>query len=637
MANAKLLAPVLLYLSLALALLAEANDDRLPGRELLLLQDIPMVITAAKVAQPVLESPSAITVLTEEDIRRYGITSFSDIMRNVPGVDIISMSYADRNIGIRGLNQTGAGKILALVDNRPINIDPYGEVRWEFLPVSIDEIERIEIIRGPGSALYGANAFDGVINIITKKFSSGAKIATHVNHFGKLGVFAVHSSMHGNLSNRMLMGRSIFSGWDDEEKDAGERRILDAEMKYAIGDLSALHLSGGIRNDGFDMTEVSGYGSESGDATPSYIKMDYMGPSLNCHLIWDWSNTSTQVMEDNYKLSHDVLDFELQHSLLSLSRNSIIWGLNFQFAQEESDIIGGKRRQSLIAGYFQDQIRLFNNLTLTTGLRYDRHQLAGSNLSPRFSVVYSPGLRHAMRASAGQAFRNPPFIHSYTSLDMDTSIPMLPYPVPVKVRGNKQLEPEQMTSFELGYRGVINPRFKGEIDLFFNRINGLTRFDVADTYDKDVLFPGSPGGIIPSMISAFNVGDVEAKGGEVSANFSLTRWLSANANYSYQYLTDRQTGEEMKSAPRHKLNSGFCINAGPSLLVSLFANHVDRTVWEGKEVKPYTLLNAVAKYKVRDLEFTFSVSNLLNNRYVEHPAGDEIGRSAVLSMIYEMR
>ena len=126
-----------------------------------------VVITAGRVGQPILESPSSITVLTREDIRRYGMTGLANILRNVQGVDVMSISASEQNVGIRGFNDLPSSKILSLFDSNPIYWEFYGLTTWGSLPVSLDEIERIEIIRGPGSALYGTNAFEGVINIIT--------------------------------------------------------------------------------------------------------------------------------------------------------------------------------------------------------------------------------------------------------------------------------------------------------------------------------------------------------------------------------------------------------------------------------------------------------------------------------------
>jgi len=214
---------------------------------------------------------------------------------------------------------------------------------------------------------------------------------------------------------------------------------------------------------------------------------------------------------------------------------------------------------------------------------------------------------------------------------------MIPVPISLKVRGNEDLAPEKLRSIEFGYRGIFNPKFEGEVDVFFNKINGLIDFGAVETYAQDSLFPGLPGEVIPSLISGLNVGDSDVRGGEISMELLPIRWISANTNYSYQYVTNSKTGERIESAPRHKLNSGLYVELKRGFLISLYANYVDETVWEGEKIDPYILLNFVIKYKLNNLELTCSVSNLLNNRHLEHPAGKEIGRSVILGLVYQIR
>jgi outer membrane receptor protein involved in Fe transport len=293
--------------------------------------------------------------------------------------------------------------------------------------------------------------------------------------------------------------------------------------------------------------------------------------------------------------------------------------------------------QNLWAIYIQDQFKLSRAFTLTAGLRYDKHPLTGSNRSPRGSIVYSPWAGHAFRVSAGKAFRNPPLMYSYASqVSYQTSVPLLPEPVDVKIGGTEDLAPEWMTSFELGYQGTFGVRLRGGIDLFYNKLEGLTTVSTTETYAENALFPGSPGGIIPSEISVINDLDAEAYGGEVFADFSVTRWLSAYGNYSYQKIIDSKTEEEIRSAPRHKINSGLRLGMGKNFLISVFANYVDKTLWENMELDPYMMLNSMISYKMGAVEARLSVSNILNDRHLEHPQGGEIGRFMVLSLTYHI-
>ncbi|MFC1713020.1 TonB-dependent receptor plug domain-containing protein [Candidatus Poribacteria bacterium] len=613
----------------------EQSDVPSPRRELLLMEEIPVVVvTPAKVAQPILESPSTIAVLTKEDIRRYGMTSFSDILRNVPGVDVMSVSSTGRNISMRGLNEVAASRILSLVDGRPIYVDFYGITTWELLPVSMDDIERIEVVRGPGSALYGANAFDGVVNVITNPTPAvSTRMTATVDHSGELGGSIFHRGEAGDLNYNGSGLWNKISGWDDEDEDAEENKVFNGRLQYSVDDTSTLSLWGGIQDSRGDLGTTSALAPRKHDTATNYLRMDYVRSSLISQACWRrFSGNVEFENSSSYWLESDTLDISLQHSFHLLDSNFITWGLDYRLNQVESDALDAWHSQSLLAGYVQDQLRLSESLNLTTGLRYDRHPLTGNNFSPRGSIVYSPAIGHALRASAGRAFRNPPFLYSYLSMDYEMPIPMLTQPINVEIRGNRDVAPEWVTSLELGYHGVFGARLKGSVDIFFNQINGLTDFINTETYDEDALFPGSPGGVIPAEVSVHNNRDADALGGELTADLSISQRLSARANYSYQHIVDSKTDERVRSTPMHKLNPGLCVEIGHNLLVNLFANYVGKTIWDGVELEPYILLNSVVSYRAKSIEIGLSISNLLNDRHLENPEGDEVGRSVVLSL-----
>ena len=618
-----------------------ADDALIPKRELLLFEEIPVVVTPAKVEQTILESPSTIAVLTKDDIRRYGITSFSDILRNIPGVDVLSVSHTDRNIGIRGSSQFVPSTILAFVDSLPAYLHFYGMTQWEFLPISMDEIERIEIVRGPGSALYGANAFSGIINIITDPALAavGTKVTTRVDQLGKFSGSIVHGGAVSNLDYKASAGWNKISGWDDENTNTAESKRLNGHLKYAINDRSSLHLSGGAQSDLYDFRppEISEFGAVRDDETINYLKVDYDRSDLRGHIFWHRHSSVPELeLGTGFKFESDSVDAEIQHSFQPGDSSFITWGLNYRFNWIDSEALSGQHSQNMWAGYIQDQVRLSTALSLTAGLRYDRHPLTGNNISPRSSIVYSPVTGHAFRASVGRAFQNPPFVYSYISMNYKTSVPMLPVPIYVELQGNRELSPEWVTSHELGYQGIFGNRFRGGIDIFFNKLYGLIEVVESETYAENALFPGSPGGVIPAKMSIHNNRDAKIRGGEVTAEFSVTRWLTTYANYSYQRTTDSGTGKRIESAPQHKLNSGLCVKPGRGFLFSVFANYVDGIVWDDTEIDPYTMLNSVVSYSPlgESLDITLSVSNLLNDKHIEHPEGAEVGRSMILRLMY---
>jgi outer membrane receptor protein involved in Fe transport len=216
------------------------------------------------------------------------------------------------------------------------------------------------------------------------------------------------------------------------------------------------------------------------------------------------------------------------------------------------------------------------------------------------------------------------------------STPVFPAPINVEVMGNKDLVPERITSFEFGYQGRLGARLRGGVDLFFNKLDDLIFFGVTDTYNKDYLFPGSPGGIIPRIVSTLNKDDIKTHGGEIAASYSIAKWLSAYVNYSYQYVTDSRTGERIESAPQHKINPALRIKPGKSHLVNLFANYVSRTHHDNEEIETCIMHNFAISCELGGNEIGLSVSNILDNKHLEHPDGNEIGRSMILSLMHRI-
>ena len=616
------------------------QDSSTPMRELLLMQDIPVVvITAAKVEQPILESPSTITVLIKKDIERYGMTSVTDILRNVPGVYAVSLSATDRNVGIRGLNELASSRILSLVDGMPVYMDFYGLTSWEALPVAIEEIERIEIIRGPGSALYGANAFDGIINIITDSSlkNLGTRMTTKLDHSGRLSGSMVQGDRYDNVSYKASLGWDSISGWDGEDSSEGGNRRFSGHLRYNINDDSDVRLYGNLAEHQGKVTGLHSFEPIAFDTREGNLKFAYVRSGLRIHSFYRGITSEGSISGiDLFHLENDSIDSEIQHSFRPVSRNFITWGINHRFNQIDSNILGGLRRQNIWAAYMQDQVRLCRCLNLTAGLRYDRHPLTGDNFSPRASFVYSPKREHALRASLGRAFRNPAFVHSYMDLDYLLSMPPFPEPIDIKIHGDAELSPEWITSLEIGYHGRFGSRIRGGLDIYLNRIQDLIDFDLSEYYAEDALFPGSPGGVIPSLISVSNELGIDALGGEAEIDVFITSWLSAYANYSYQYMEDSETGEELDDTIQHKVNPALSIRPGKNILVSLFANYVSGIVEEGTEVDPYIMLNSVVSYTLGTAKIGLSVSNLLNDKHLEHPDGNEIGRSMILSLTYQI-
>ena len=178
------------------------------SEELELLKEEETVSIATRHEQPISQAPSNVYVITDEDIRHSGATDIPTILRRVPGLDVMQVTGADFNVSARGDNQLFANKILVMVDGRSIYIDGQGLVFWKSLPVTLPEIKRIEVLKGPASVVYGFNAFDGVINIITKSAQDmkGTTLQFGGGELGTISSSAVQAGSAGKLDYRLSIG-----------------------------------------------------------------------------------------------------------------------------------------------------------------------------------------------------------------------------------------------------------------------------------------------------------------------------------------------------------------------------------------------------------------------------------------------
>ena len=619
----------------------KASSEVTPMRELL-LWEIPTVITAAKREQPMIESPSTINVITTEQIRESGVTNLADILRLAPGIDVLSLSISDPNVSARGLNGPRSDKMLVLVDGRSVYLDFFGVTLWTSLPIVAEDIKQIEIIRGPGSALYGANAFAGVVNIITKspKALAGTRIKIEGGEFDTYMASVIHADSVGRFDYKLSLGWDRADQWRDKNQ-IGQRDLKgNLQVEYELKPKARATLSAGYDTHiGEAMTRLNLF-KRDGDL--SHCKFNYVQDNLQFQSFW--ARVESNVCQPNLSANDiltDTYDMEIKDVLRLGSRTILTVGGSYRLNTINSDLIDAFHRQNLWAVYLQDEFKPVDKLAITVGARYDHHPLTKNSLTPRGSITYSLTNEHIFRVSAGKAFRNPTFVESYlltsserTLDDLNPQLPEIPFTI--KALGNPALNPEEIITYEVSYQNMLNNRISSNLNFFFNQLDELIEFGTVETYPADFFFEGFPGGVIPSTMSYYNRGKAEALGGEAEVTFYATKWLRGFANYSYQQLTDTLTNQRIKSAPAHKLNGGLRLKFATGITANVVAHYVSQTRWDGVMTDAYTLVNAKLAYAMmtEHAEISVSAFNLFNNKHREHPLGDEIGRRITAGLTY---
>jgi iron complex outermembrane receptor protein len=508
------------------------------------------------------------------------------------------------------------------IDGRSVNGDFLNLTFWHELPISLNEIDRIEIVRSPASALFSAVAFSGVIHIITKApedlkgthiyqtAGNAGSYITNLIHAGVADKFGYKLSYEYDRANQ-FPNRPLGRSSDDKGREDFRGNIL-AEYKFTEASKAAL--SAGI--DGFDRDIVPGLGDNlarfSASGGIGFVKFNYSLGDFRFQTYWDRLDmdlrstklpTKVSVLSDSWKS-------EAQYSARLGKQNLLTGGVGYRFSVFDAPLLTGpKRKQHFFDAFLQHEYSPMDNLKLTLGGRVDTHPEAGVHFSPRGSIVYSPWKDHTFRASISRGFRNPTVIENFVNLGI-----LSPFG-PVTVLGDKDLDSEEILSYELGYQTLLLNRLKARIDLFYNKL------------DKLLLGPRSlPSN--PLVLQLFTAGGGSIYGGEIAVEVLFTDWLKGFTNYSFQ---QRNVDWDLLGiGSRHKGNVGLSFTLPKDFEVDLYLN------WAGKGsgfpggVDPYSMVNLRLGYRFELLgtkgSVFFGASNLFNDRHREVPGGDIIER-----------
>ncbi len=606
------------------------------SRELLLFMEVPTVVTATGREQPLTQAPSATTVITADEIRQSGATSIPDLLRTVPGLDFFRTSASNVSIAARGFNRQDLARMQVLVDGLSVYEDVLNQIYWHQIPLPLEEIDRIEIVRSPATALYGDKAFAGVVQIITK--SPEALKGTHfVGTGGDAGTWIgnlIHADVVGNLSYKLSIGYDRTNQFPNPAAGRTSEELGRADTKghfqvnYMLAESSKVSLAAGI--DSFDRREVFAAGplQEVVAGEFGFLKANYSLGDFNVQLSYNRfeGNVSSQLFLQDIAARADVYQAKLQHSL-SLGRTNVLTGgTTYRFLTFDSPgFIGGSKDQHLLAFSLQDEWKVRENLTLTAGVGIDVHPEAGVSASPRASLVYSPWKDHTFRVSVAKAFRNPSVLENFELLPLKI-LPPPPPPLPqtFTILGNRDLAPEEMLSYEVGYQTVIFERLRARLDLFYNQ---LERAIALQRRIFSNLSPRLPP--IQTGSQWINVKDGEGYGGEVGFDVFIAPWLKMFLNYSYQ---EREASVPLVDpAPHHKGNAGFTLSVANGFSVTALVHHVGEPEVPSAGVSPYTLVNLRLGYRFtlygRETELAVQAFNLFNDVHREFPGGDLIGRT----------
>ncbi|MHC4516034.1 MAG: TonB-dependent receptor plug domain-containing protein [Planctomycetota bacterium] len=629
--------------------------------------DDPKPDLATRTDRSIVLSPSSVSVVTGDEVRRSGIRYITDVLRLVPGLEIQRVSSTESNVNARGYNDTSSAAqgMLALVDGRQAYNEFFGNAFWDSLPVNIEGLDRIDVIRGPGSSLYGPNAMHGVVNFVTKSPLQYPEKG-YVSFSTSAGSYESVTSnlVYVTRDTEKHSGIKFSASWDDirqfEPRGDNARDKVFGEIRYekdfSGGDENKEHrleVTGGVSQQKFDVliatvqlspgAAIPTTSFES-DADEAFLKANYTVDGFRAQVSWTGFDTDAvpEAFDAPFTLDLDTIDVDLQYTFELQKGHSVTTGSGYRYSKFETsdpDVANGDHHTNLGWVFVQDEVELTDEVLITAGVRSDWHSEAGQVTSPRFALVWGfdrwetdrgeePGdFRQALRASVGYGFRNPSLRELWFNLPV--TVPGLP---PITVEGNTSLDPEKIRSFEVSYYGWPVRKLRGSVNAYYNLIDDLVVFG-------GVLSGGSIQG------TPMNQDDEEAYGFEIHGEYF---WVeesddardpkdpvySVFGNYAYGVRRNRDTDTLVRFGPRNKANLGFRLTSD-RLKAALWATFFDKTFVDSapfSEVKEYLMVNGNVTYRMfgdQDSRSTGSVFvnafNLLDNDHKEHPSGDRYG------------
>lgn len=652
---------------------ADLPAGAVPEEELTEVPYEETVVTASRRAQSTLEAPNATTVISADEIRMSGATTLPELLRRVPGCEVMAMGVSSYNVSFRGFNQRVANKVLVLVDGRTEYQDFLGLTMWPAIPIGLEEIERIEIIRGPGSALYGANAMLGVINIITRPPGTGkpAELNGYAGNGNQAGGSFIASGgeklkyrasvgyAQANKYSRDYADERIDVASQSSDPDLGLRSArANLVTHYSFTKDISVSVAGGVNRLQTEFYALGILRNYYIDGTGGYMKADASLGPVKIRFFWNHldANAGPQyapigTRSLSTQLESNVFDgeatFQKEFKLAGIHRLGV--GLSVRGKRLSWTYIG-RLKQELHAGAFiQDEWRIVDPVSIVASYRIDRHPLLdngspGYAQSPRISAVWTPAEGQALHASFSTAFREPTFLESY--MDLRTPLPGV-NGGSVLTQGNTSLKPEQLLSFELGWRGEL-AKLGLEYDLagYYNVVSNLITLSAVQ--------PLPAGELYDSRSSSFLLGrslfindpqTYTAVGGELGATWSVLSGLDVRASASLQSVSaSDKTGPcgPCTQAPAFKLYAGAQYRTPVGLDLGVDVAYTSSTVWVEREpdtadptkisntsypLADYTVLNARVAYRLFKDRVTIGVvGTQLAAQHAEHPFGNQIDR-----------
>ena len=589
------------------------------------------VTSLSKKAQRFTEAPAAMFVISTEDIRRSGMRTIPELLRLVPGVQVSRLSGNRWAISARGFASLFSDKLLVLIDGRSVYTPLFAGVYWDTVDTAIEDIDRIEVIRGPGGTLWGANAVNGVINIVTKSAeqTQGALVSGGGGNVDRFVTTRYGGKVGENLSYRIYgkyTNNDAFKDADGidahDETDQGRGGF---RLDWTPGEATQLTVEGDFYDGNSDATVDGDFGLFPGGLTEtttrvrgSHVLARYShafseGHDAAVQVYYDYTEREDAVWDE---WRHTV-DLDLQHRFQAPFDSEFVWGFGYRYTTDDVDeglatFDPDSRDESLYTAFLQGELPLFDEmLRITAGTKAEHNVHTGFEFQPSVRTAFAPNDKHTVWASFTRAVRVPARHNDDLQINQVGGIPL-----PDAVRGSTGSDSEKVLAFEGGYRIQPFEQVSFDFAAFYNK------YDSLQTLEVNQLAP------VPDIVFD-NKMEGESWGVEVYGSWRPLDWWKLQAWYAYVQLDLDLDGDSL-AQPLIPLGSEQIERGAPDHTVQLrstmdlpFETELDLAYWWVDEVDALDV-DAYSRFDVRlgwkpisSVELAFVGQNLTDEGHVE--------------------
>lgn len=634
-----------------LANASAAGPQSVPDVTSMSLEDLMnmQVTSVSKRTQKVADAAAAVFVITQEDIRRSGATSIPDALRMVPGLEVAQIDQNKWAIGSRGFNGRFDNKLLVLIDGRSVYTPLFSGVYWNVQDVVLEDVDRIEVIRGPGATLWGANAVDGVINIITKSakatqgglVSAGAgsqEATAETVRFGSKVKDSTYYRVYGKYYDWYPSidpaGATASDGW--HALRGGFRVDSNVTTRDSIT------VQGDLYHDNFGETLTvptltsptfwSTYpnnGRESGGDLLGRWNHSFSRSSTSLQMYYDRTNIADPTVFGDQE---SVYDIDFQHDIHLGESQELVWGLGYRSIRDSNGssftvaLLPDHSNLNQYSAFVQDEVSLLDNrMHVTVGSKFEHNPFTGFEFEPNVRVLGTLTNKQSVWAAVSRAVRTPALTEEGLQLNeavIPPGAPPLNSPLPVveAIFGSSQFGSEDLLAYEVGYRVQATNSFSLDLAAFYNNYTNLRSAE-----------PGAPilvGSPVPSYVVLPFVASNKMSGGtygiEPFAEWKiLPRW-KLMGSYSFLRMNIHKNANSLDPtpdlpnglSPRHQYNLRSSLDLPKHFEQDLMLRYVDKL--PGLNIPSYYSLDLHIGWKpVSQVQLSFGAQDLLNSQHLE--------------------